>query len=168
MKLKIYTTGGTIDKVYFDNLSDYEVGEPQIVEILKEANAALEYEIEEIARKDSLDLTEEDRDLLRLKIEADSHRLILITHGTDTMVQTARHLLHITNKVIVFTGSLAPARFRKSDAAFNIGCAIGALQSLTPGIYIAMSGRIFPADRVRKNRKAGFFEEIPEPERPHA
>ncbi|MHC1724694.1 MAG: asparaginase domain-containing protein [Syntrophobacteraceae bacterium] len=160
MKIKIYTTGGTIDKVYFDNLSDYEVGEPQVVEILKEANAALEYEVEEIARKDSLDLTEEDRQRLRQRIEADLHRLILITHGTDTMVQTARHLLHITDKVIVFTGALTPARFRNSDAAFNIGCAIGALQSLPPGVYIAMSGRVFPADKVRKNRKAGCFEEI--------
>ena len=160
MKLKIFTTGGTIDKVYFDDLSNYEVGDPQVEEILKEAKAGFGYEIEEIVRKDSIYITDEDRAVLRRRIEADSNRLILITHGTDTMADTARFLLGIPDKVIVLTGALAPARFRKSDAAFNIGCAVGALQALQPGVYIAMSGCIFPADKVRKNREAGCFEVV--------
>ena len=159
MKIKIFTTGGTIDKVYFDDLSDYKVGDPQVVEILKEANVEFEYEVHEVVRKDSLHLTDEDRARLRQLVRDDSHRLILITHGTDTMVQTARHLQGIRDKVIVFTGALTPAHFRKTDAAFNIGCAVGALQALQPGVYIAMSGQVFPADKVRKNRSAGRFEE---------
>lgn len=160
MKLKIFTTGGTIDKIYFDDLSDYEVGDPQIVEILKEARVTFEFEVEEIVRKDSLHITHEDRVALHDRILADSNRLVLITHGTDTMVETASYLSDIPDKVIVFTGALTPARFKKSDAAFNAGCAIGALQSLPPGVYIAMSGCVFPAGKVRKNREAGRFEEV--------
>jgi L-asparaginase len=161
-RVKIFTTGGTIDKVYFDDLSDYEVGEPQVVEILKEAKVAFDYELDEVMRKDSLEMTRSDRDLLRERIEADPVRLILVTHGTDTMVETARHLCGIQDKVIVLTGSLAPARFKGSDAAFNVGCAVGALQSLPPGVYVAMSGRVFNAERVCKNREAGRFEEAEE------
>ena len=160
MKLKIFTTGGTIDKIYFDDLSRYEVGPPQIGEILKEARVSFDYEIEEIARKDSLYLTDGDRTSLRDRILADpASRLVLITHGSDTMVETARFLQGITDRVVVLTGALSPARFKKSDAAFNVGSAIGALQVLQPGIYIAMGGRVYPADKVRKNREAGRFEE---------
>lgn len=157
-RVKIFTTGGTIDKVYFDDLSDYEVGEPQVVEILKEANVAFDYELDELMRKDSLEMTQSDRALLRERIEAESARLILVTHGTDTMVETARHLRGIRDKVIVLTGSLTPARFKGSDAVFNVGCAVGALQSLQPGVYVAMSGRVFDAERVCKNREAARFE----------
>jgi L-asparaginase len=158
MKLKIFTTGGTIDKIYFDDLSDYEVGDPQVAEILKDAKVNFEYEIHEVVRKDSLYMTDEDRVLLRQLIEADPHRLVLITHGTDSMVETARHLRNIADKVIMLTGALTPAHFRKTDAAFNVGCAIGALQTLQPGVYIAMNGLVFSADKVRKNRSAGCFE----------
>jgi L-asparaginase len=158
MKLKIFTTGGTIDKIYFDDLSDYEVGEPQVLEILQDAKVKFEYEIQEVVRKDSLYMTDEDRAMLRKLILADSHRLFLITHGTDSMVETARQLQDIEDKVIMLTGALTPAHFRKTDAAFNVGCAIGALQVLPPGVYIAMNGQVFPADKVRKNRPAGRFE----------
>lgn len=158
MKLKIFTTGGTIDKIYFDDLSDYEVGEPQVLEILQDAKVKFEYEIQEVVRKDSLYMTDDDRAILRKLILGDSHRLILITHGTDSMVETARQLQGIEDKVIMLTGALAPAHFRKTDAAFNVGCAIGALQVLPPGVYIAMNGQVFPADKVRKNRAAGCFE----------
>ncbi len=158
MRLKIFTMGGTIDKVYFDDLSDYEVGEPQVVEILRDANVTFDYESEELMRKDSLHMTAADRLLLRRRVEEDPSRLILVTHGTDTMVETARYLLDIPDKVIVFTGSLSPARFKGSDAVFNIGCAVGAIQALEPGVYIAMSGKVFPADKVAKNRQAGRFE----------
>ncbi len=162
MKVKIFTMGGTIDKIYFDDLSSYEVGEPQVAEILREAGVALEYEVEEVMRKDSLHMTEADRLLLRQRIEADPHRRILVTHGTDTMVETARHLQTLRDRVIVLTGSLTPARFKGSDAAFNVGCAIGALQALEAGVYIAMSGRVFPAGKVTKNREASRFEETPD------
>ncbi len=161
MTIKIFTMGGTIDKIYFDDLSTYEVGEPQVAEILREARVHLDCEVEEVIRKDSLHMTEEDRLLLRRRIEANPHRRVLVTHGTDTMVETARYLENLGDKVIVLTGSLTPARFKKSDAPFNVGCAIGALQALEPGVYIAMSGRVLPADKVAKNREAGRFEEAP-------
>lgn len=160
MKIKIYTVGGTIDKVYFDRKSAYEVGEPKIGEILKEANVTFEYEISSILHKDSLDMTDEDRCLIFEKIASDEHRFILLTHGTDTMIQTAKKLKTIRDKVIVLTGAMEPARFRYSDAAFNIGCAVAAIQTLTPGVYIAMNGRIFDPDRIKKNLEQNWFEEL--------
>ena len=160
MKIKIYTVGGTIDKVYFDRKSTYEVGEPKIGEILKEANVNLEYEISSILHKDSLDMTDEDRQLIFDEIAADDHRHVLLTHGTDTIIQTAKKLETIPDKVIVLTGAMTPARFKHSDAAFNIGCAVAAAQVLTPGVYIAMNGRIFDPDDIKKNLEKDWFEEL--------
>jgi L-asparaginase len=158
MKLKFFTTGGTIDKVYFDAKSEFEVGEPQVREVLENSNVAFEYEIESILRKDSLDMTDEDRRLVRRRIEAEPSQLVVITHGTDTMIETAKVLCGIPNKTIVLTGSMQPARFRVTDAIFNIGSAIGAVQSLAPGVYIAMNGCVFDPHRVRKNREKNRFE----------
>lgn len=160
MKISIFTLGGTIDKIYFDDLSNYEVGEPQISEILKVSQCKIDFEINEVVRKDSLHLTDADRLLLKQQIEATKNRFILVTHGTDSMVETARTLKDIPDKVIVFTGAISPYRFRSSDAAFNVGCAVAALQILPPGIFITMSGRVFPYDKVRKNRAAGAFEDV--------
>lgn len=160
MKIKFFATGGTIDKVYFDAMSEYQVGEPQALPLLKDSNVAFEYEIESIFRKDSLDITEADRRLIRTKIEQEPCEFIIITHGTDTMVETAKFLIGIPNKTIVFTGALEPARSRYTDAIFNIGCAIGAVQTLSHGVYIAMNGRVFSADRVRKNYEIRQFEEV--------
>ena len=159
MKVKFFTTGGTIDKVYFDAKSEFEVGPPQVRDVLQEANAVFEYEIESILRKDSLDLTEEDRQLIRRRVEAESCQSIVITHGTDTMIQTALALVGVPDKTIVLTGSMQPARFRVTDATFNIGLAIGAVQSLPPGVYITMNGRIFDPRRTRKNAERNRFEE---------
>ncbi len=160
MKIVFYTAGGTIDKIYFDSKSAYEVGESTLDEILKEGNISFEYENRVIVRKDSLELTDTDRDLIYRTIEKEPQRMIVLTHGTDTMVKTAQRLWTIRNKVVVLTGSLAPARFRNSDAAFNIACAATAVQILSDGIYIAMNGRIFTPDRVRKNVTKGMFEEV--------
>src|SRR5208282_1617174 len=106
MKIKILTAGGTIDKVYFDAKSEYEVGPPQVVEILKEAHVTLDYAIESVLSKDSLDMTVEDRRLIRERIAADPCPRIVVTHGTDTMVQTALCLQGIAGKTIVLTGSM--------------------------------------------------------------
>ena len=160
-ELLVVTTGGTIDKVYFDDKSDYQVGEPQIGRILEELGVAFRFTVIPIIRKDSLHISAADRELLRDTIAAQPQRCVLVTHGTDTMVETARVLSEVAGKTIVLTGALSPYRFRQSDATFNIGCAIGALQVLPPGVYIAMSGRVFAIDRVRKNREARRFEEIP-------
>ena len=158
MKIKFLTTGGTIDKVYFDAKSEFEVGPPQVLEILKEANVAFEYEVESILRKDSLDMTEEDRHLVRQRVERESCRWIIVTHGTDTMVQTAQALAGIPEKTIVLTGSMQPARFKVTDAAFNIGSALAAVQSLPAGVYIAMNGCIFDPRHTRKNLERNCFE----------
>lgn len=160
MTLRIFTTGGTIDKVYFDAKSEYEVGEPVVGRILHDAGVTFDFTVKELLKKDSLDLTDEDRAAIRAAVEADPAERILITHGTDTMPETGRALVGIPGKTIVLTGSLSPARFQSSDAVFNIGCAIGAVQSLPPGVYVVMNGRVFKADRVRKNRQANRFEEI--------
>jgi L-asparaginase len=160
MKIKIYTVGGTIDKIYFDRKSSYEVGESKIGEILKEANVNLEYEIASLLHKDSLDMTDEDRRLISDRISSDEHEHIVVTHGTDTMVQTAKTLKTIPDKVIVLTGAIEPARFKYSDAVFNIGGAVAAVQVLGPGVYIVMSGRIFDPDRVKKNLERNWFEDL--------
>src|SRR5215472_16537020 len=149
MKIKFFTTGGTIDKVYFDAKSEFQVGEPQVREVVENSNVVFEYEIESILRKDSLDMTDEDRQLVRRRIEAESCPLVVITHGTDTMIETAKVLCGIPKKTIVLTGSMQPARFRSTDAIFNIGSAIGAVQSLPTGVYITMNGRIFDPNRTR-------------------
>ncbi len=159
MKIKFITTGGTIDKVYFDALSEYEVGPPQVLEVLKDANVGFEFEVESVLKKDSLELTEEDRARIRAAVERDACPRIIVTHGTDTMIQTASALRGVSGKTVVLTGSIQPARFRNTDAVFNIGLAIGAVQSLPPGIYIAMNGRVFDPQRVRKNREVMRFEE---------
>ena len=120
MKIEIFTTGGTIDKIYFDQKSEYQVGDPQANGVLERANVTLEYEVESIIRKDSLDFSDEDRELIRQKVESTSLERVVITHGTDTMIETARALKNISGKTIVMTGSMYPARFRDSDAVFNI------------------------------------------------
>lgn len=156
--LSIVTTGGTIDKIYFDDKSAYEIGDPQIGKILEALGVAFTFDVLPALRKDSLHLDEADRDLLRRLIEAQPHRHVLVTHGTDTMVETAAVLGRIKDKVIVLTGALNPARFQGSDAVFNVGCAVGAVQCLPDGVYIAMNGRIWNPANVRKNRDANRFE----------
>jgi L-asparaginase len=158
MKIKFLTTGGTIDKVYFDARSEFQVGPPQVEEMLKEANVTFDYEIESILRKDSLDMTDTDRLLIRQRVEAQTCSLIVITHGTDTMVETGRALAGIPGKTIVLTGSMQPARFRLSDAEFNIGTAIGAVQSMPPGVYLVMNGTVFDPAHTRKNIQKNRFE----------
>jgi L-asparaginase len=160
MKIKIFTTGGTIDKIYFDQKSEYQVGDPQAGGVLERANVVIEYEVESILRKDSLDLTDEDRNVIKRKVYADPCNRILITHGTDSMIQTAQFLGRESGKTVVLTGSMYPAEFRNSDAIFNIGCAITAVQILTPGVYIAMNGRIFDPYCSKKNLEKNRFEEL--------
>lgn len=157
--LSIVTTGGTIDKIYFDAKSDYQIGAPQIGDILEQLEVGFSFEVASILRKDSLDIDDDDRQLIRRSIEAQPHRHVLVTHGTDSMVDTARVLEGIAGKVIVLTGALNPARFHGSDAVFNIGCAVGAVQSQPDGVWIAMSGRIWDPRHVRKNRAANRFED---------
>lgn len=158
MSILVLTTGGTIDKVYFDASSEYEIGEPTVPYVFREAGVILDWRLLPLMRKDSLELDDADRSMIRAACEEAREDRILITHGTDTMTATAEKLMGIPGKTIVLTGALAPARFRTTDAIFNLGLALGAVQSLPAGVYLAMNGTIFEAGKVRKNREAGRFE----------
>ena len=133
---------------------------PTIAGMLEEGGARFPYRIESIFRKDSLDITNEDRALIRQRVLDTPEDRILITHGTDTMAETGRALAGIAGKTIILVGSLTPSHFKNSDATFNIAFAIGALQCLPPGVYVAMNGRVFDPFHVRKNREAGVFEVV--------
>jgi L-asparaginase len=156
----IVTTGGTIDKVYFDAKSSYAVGDPQIGEVLRQAHVDLPCRVVPLMRKDSLEMNQDDRELIRKTVEESSERMVLVTHGTDTMTDTGKHLENISGKTIVLTGALLPARFRDNDAVFNIGFALAALQTLPAGVYIAMNGRVYNPARVRKDRELNRFVEV--------
>jgi L-asparaginase len=160
MFIRFITTGGTIDKVYFDALSQFEIGDSQIKHILDEGLSNFDYEIVPLLQKDSLDMTDEDRASLHELIAADDAERFVITHGTDTMPATAEALQDLQGKTIVLTGALTPARFKTSDATFNVGMAVAAAQVAAPGVYIAMSGQVFSAGRVRKNRAENRFEKV--------
>ena len=153
----ILTTGGTIDKIYFDALSDYQVGETVMAKLLEIARVKRPFRIEEVTRKDSLELDDADRARIRQRVIAAPENHILITHGTDTMTETAKLLADVPAKTVVLVGALAPARFGESDASFNLGMAFATVQTAAPGIYITMSGSVFPADRVVKDRDKGEF-----------
>jgi L-asparaginase len=159
MKIKIFAVGGTIDKIYFDQLSEYQVGLPNAQEILDALPIAFEYEIESLLRKDSLDMNDADRQLVFDRAAADPCPKIILTHGTDTMIETGKKLSSIPGRCIVLTGAMEPARFKSSDAVFNVGVAVGAVSSLPDGVYIAMNGRIFDPFKCRKNRDKRMFED---------
>ncbi|MCD4718443.1 MAG: asparaginase domain-containing protein [Desulfobacula sp.] len=158
MKIKFFAVGGTIDKVYFDALSKYEVGESNISNILKDARVNFDYDVSSLLKKDSLEMTDQDRLIVQQAVKNESNDKIIITHGTDTMIETAQILGNVKNKVIVLTGAMEPAKFKSSDAIFNLGSAVAAVQTLPHGIYLAISGRIFTPDNVKKNRTLKVFE----------
>ena len=160
MKIKIFAVGGTIDKVYFDQLSEYQVGLPNAKEILDGLPIMFEYEVESLLRKDSLDMDEADRQLVHDHVAADPCPKIIVTHGTDTMIETGKKLSDLRGKCIVLTGAMEPARFKSSDAVFNVGVAVGAVSSLPDGVYLAMNGRIFDPFKCRKNREQHTFEDL--------
>jgi L-asparaginase len=153
----IVTTGGTIDKVYFDASSEFEVGDSVVGRLLEQAHVREPYEIVELMRRDSLDLTESDREAIADAIAGRSESRVVVTHGTDTMTETARALESLSERTIVLTGALAPARFAESDAVFNVGMAFGAVQALAAGVYIVMNGQVFRSGEVVKDRARNTF-----------
>jgi L-asparaginase len=158
MFIRFITTGGTIDKVYFDALSQFEIGESPLDVILSDGLVSFDYDVVPMFRKDSLELTDDDRQELKDFISGDDADLYVVSHGTDSMVETAKVLSEIQDKTIVLTGSLSPARFKTTDAIFNVGMAVAAVQTAKPGVYIAMSGQVFSAADVKKNRDENRFE----------
>ena len=157
----VLTTGGTIDKNYFDALSEYQIVDSGIPALLKEARVALPLRVVELMRKDSLELTDADRALIASAARESPETHIVVTHGTDTMTETAKVLAaEVPGKTIVLTGALSPARFAETDAHFNLGMAFATAQVAVPGVYIAMSGEVFDGLKVRKDRAAGKFVAI--------
>lgn len=162
LTINFFCVGGTIDKIYFDANSQYEVGSPAVKALLRALPTNIDATVTSVMAKDSLEMSDQDRAALLRAIAAAPQQLIVVTHGTDTMPITAEYLqarrdAQLAGKVIVLTGALAPAIFRQSDAEFNLGTAIGAVQCLTEGVYIAMNGQVFAAGTVYKDTAKGRF-----------
>ncbi|WP_440995620.1 asparaginase domain-containing protein [Arhodomonas sp. SL1] len=154
----VITTGGTFDKVYFDAASAYRVGDPQAVPILEQARVGLPWRVIPLLAKDSLEMTDADRECIREAIAATPERRVVITHGTDTLVNTARFLGDGGGRTVCLVGAMQPARMRETDASFNLGFALAAVQLLPPGVHITMNGRVLAPETARKNRSAGRFD----------
>jgi L-asparaginase len=160
MKLAILVTGGTFDKRYDEIAGVLDFGRTNVGEMLKLARCRLSIRTEVVMMKDSLQMTDADRARIAATCARCRERRIVITHGTDTMEHTARYLgARITDRTIVLTGAMVPYTFGSSDGLFNLGSALAFAQQLPAGVYIAMNGRVFPHDRVRKDRKRGIFVE---------
>ena len=158
--LEILTTGGTIDKVYFDKKSNYEVGDPFVEELLHKMNVNISFKVKSLMKIDSLDMTYIHREEILNYVKNSNANNFLITHGTDSIVETAIYLKKISDKTIVLTGSLKPAIFIDNDAIFNVGSALTSAQILKNGVYIVINGQVFNPDNVRKNLEKNIFETI--------
>jgi L-asparaginase len=160
-KIKIFVTGGTFDKEYNDRDGQLFFKETHLREILELGRSRADVDIETLMMIDSLEMTEEDREKIAQSCLEASEDNIVITHGTDTMVETAKVIARkITGKTIVLTGAMVPYVFRSSDGLFNLGAALAFSQTLPPGVYIAMNGKYFNWDNAKKNKEIGEFEEI--------
>jgi L-asparaginase len=159
MKLKIFATGGTFDKIYNESDGNLIFKETHLNHMLIDAKSKIDVEIETIMLIDSLYMKDHHRQEILDKCKSSNEERIVITHGTDTMIETAKLLgKEIKDKTIVLTGSMIPYSFVKSDAHFNLGCAIAFAQTLPKGVYITMHGKIFSYDNVRKNKELHEFE----------
>ena len=159
MEVLFIQTGGTIDKDYpkTKNGWAFEINEPAVKRILEKVNCSFNYFVISLLKKDSLEINDEYRSLIFKKCKEAEENKIIITHGTDTMNITANYLKEIKNKTIIITGAMRPERFSNSDAAINIGVAIGAAQTLSKGIYIAMNGLVIPHHKMERNKETGQF-----------
>ena len=159
--IRILITGGTIDKEYDPLTGELTFPKSHLSNMLNQVKCKVRFVLEEVMLKDSLQMTSEDRkEILKKCIECLENKII-VTHGTDTMVETAQVLgKHSRGKTIVLVGAMIPYAFGASDALFNLGCAFSAVQALPQGVYVTMNGKIFTWDNVRKNKESGEFEEI--------
>src|SRR5207253_3903565 len=162
MAIRILVTGGTFDKEYNEHTGQLFFKDTHIAEMLRLGRSRVEVTIRTIMMVDSLEMTDADRALIVQNcLQSDEDRIV-ITHGTDTMTETAAAIAKaVSSKTVVITGAMIPYAFGSSDGLFNLGSALSFAQALAPGVYIAMNGRYFRADRVHKNRQTGMFEEQP-------
>lgn len=166
MTIRLLVTGGTFDKQYNEIDGTLSFGATHVEEVLARGRCRLELAIEVLMLLDSLDLTDAHRARIVAAARGCAEERIVITHGTDTMVETARALAAAgLGKTVVLTGAMIPYVFGSSDGLFNLGSALSYVQVLPPGVYVAMNGHWFPWDDVRKNRALGVFERIPPPGR---
>lgn len=157
--IKILVTGGTVDKCYNEVTGELVFKHSHLPEMLQQSRCEVELTIDTILLKDSLDMDDADRNIILQACQQSTASWIIITHGTDTMTLTAKHLAtHIKNKTIVLLGAMIPYAFKQSDSLFNLGCSMAAVQCLPSGVYITMNGKVFNWDQVTKNRQAGIFE----------
>ena len=163
MSIRIFITGGTFDKEYNELTGQLYFKDSQLPEMLELGRNLVPVEIRTLMMVDSLEMTDEDRTLIAEHCRKSKEDKIIITHGTDTMADTAKLLAQkVKNKTIVLTGAMIPYKFGSSDGLFNLGSAMAFVQTLKHGVYVAMNGRYFHAENVRKNRETGVFEEVDE------
>ena len=164
MKIKLLITGGTIDDIDYEKIEDinkYACKKTYIIEMLKQGKCKADIDSQILMMKDSIYMTDSDREKILKSCKNCQENKIVITHGTDTMPETARFLgENIKDKTVVLLGAIIPYNQKNSDALFNLGCAISVAQILPNGVYITMNGKIFPFDNVRKNKKLNEFEKI--------
>src|SRR5262249_35381723 len=161
MAIRIFVTGGTFDKEYNEIDGTLFFKDTHLAEMLKLGRCKLEVDIRTLMLVDSLEMTEDDRGIIVEHCRKTSEDRIVITHGTDTMDLTAKALgMAKLPKTIVLTGAMVPYKFGSSDGLFNLGSALAFAQTLSHGVYVAMNGRFFPWDNVRKNKRTGEFEEL--------
>jgi len=161
MPIRIFVTGGTFDKEYNELNGTLFFKDTHIHEMLKLGRSKVPVEIRTLMMVDSIYMTDQDRELIAINCQKDEFDKIVITHGTDTMVETAKVIANrVKDKTIVLTGAMIPYKFGSSDGLFNLGAAIAFVQTLPKGVYIAMNGRYFNWDNCRKNTLIGEFEEI--------
>jgi L-asparaginase len=162
MSIRILVTGGTFDKEYNERSGQLFFKDTHVAEMLSLGRSRVEVTIRTVMMIDSLEMTDADRALIVESCMQSEQDRIVVTHGTDTMTETAAAVARaVSGKTVVFTGAMIPYAFGSSDGLFNLGSALSFVQALPPGVYIAMNGKCFPWDRVRKNRERGEFEEIP-------
>lgn len=161
-KIQVFITGGTFDKTYNYITGDLYFRDTHLPEMFQRGRCTLDLDIKTLMMIDSLEMTDADREIIAFNCDHSPYRKVLITHGTDRMVQTAKMLAAMKlDKTIVLTGAMIPYAFGdSSDGFFNLGSAVAFVQALPPGVYISMNGRFFDWNNVRKNRKTGYFEEI--------
>ncbi len=161
MAIRVFVTGGTFDKEYDELTGTLEFQDTHVQEMLRLGRCAVDVSIRTLMMVDSLEMSDDDRATIVDNCRRSDESRIVVTHGTDTMVETARALAeNITDKTIVITGAMIPYAFGSSDGLFNLGSALSFVQVLPPGVYIAMNGRYFTWDNVRKNREVGVFETL--------
>ena len=161
MAIRIFITGGTFDKEYNELNGQLYFKDTHMNELLEKGRCRVQVEIRTLMMVDSLEMTEGDRELIAHQCNQCEETQIVVTHGTDTMSETAKVLAEkVKDKTIVLTGAMIPIKFGSSDCLFNLGSSLAFVQSLPPGVYVAMNGRYFNWDNVRKNKENGMFEEI--------